>query len=156
MLRYHPPNNIITENAAYMVTFTTADKIRIFSDEGDAAIVVESILKGRSLHHYLLFGFVVMPDHVHLVLKPLTRQLSECIKSIKGSTARRINERNLVQGKVWQKRYWSRPIVDDRLLAIEVAYVENNPVKANMVGMVDVYPFSSARHRDSMDFDYLQ
>ena len=47
---------------------------------------------GRRQKWYYLLSFVIMPDHMHLIIIPRKKNISECMKSIKGFSARKINE----------------------------------------------------------------
>ncbi len=155
MLSHKHPDNIIIDNAAYLVTTVTNKREKLFSNSENAFAVISCIITGRTLYHYWLLGFVVMPDHLHIVLKPRKITLSEVMKSLKGASARTVNRRRGLQGVVWQKRYLSRPISSDRFLTSAIRYIEANPIRANIVDCVNDYPYSSAVYPDFMDFDII-
>ncbi len=67
--------------------------------------------------------WVIMPNHVHLLFKPLVR-MELLIKAWKGTSARRIG-----QGSVWQKNYRDTMIRDAGHFANAVRYIRRNPVK---------------------------
>jgi REP element-mobilizing transposase RayT len=79
----------------------------------------------QKLRHYQLGPFVVMANHVHLLLLPLAPP-SHLLKSLKGSTA----------------DHWVRDEGEWNRIA---AYIENNPVKAGLVTRAEGYPWPSAR-----------
>jgi putative transposase len=109
-----------------------------------AAVVTRSIQRGVSLGHYELRAWVVMANHVHVLLLPLIAP-SRLLQSLKGCTAR---EANLILGltgrKFWQAESYDHWIRDDSELERVAAYIENNPVKAGLVDSADKYPWSSA------------
>jgi REP element-mobilizing transposase RayT len=109
-----------------------------------AQIVVDSIQRGASIDHYQLHAFVVMPNHVHLLLAPHVAP-SRLLKPLKGCTAR---EANRILGRTgepfWQREsydHWVRGGAEFERIR---RYIENNPVKAGLVAQASDYPWSSA------------
>jgi putative transposase len=112
--------------------------------EAVAQIVVDSIRQGAELGHYILHAFVVMPNHVHVLLTPQVPP-SRLLKSLKGCTAR---EANRILGRTgetfWQREsydHWVRNQAEFQRIG---AYIENNPVKAGLAARASDYPWSSA------------
>lgn len=97
---------------------------------------------------YRLLAWVIMPNHVHLLVEILQTPQSELLKNWKGYTSRRINRLLGRQGKLWQDDYWDRYIRDEEHYRKVVHYIEWNPVKAGLVNAPEQWPFSSARFRD--------
>ena len=116
-----------------------------------AEIVERSIRKGAELGHYELIAYVIMANHVHLLIWPKISP-AHLLKSIKGSSAR---EANRVLGRTgepfWQKEsydHWVRSPTEFEKIR---AYVENNPVKAGLVQKPGDYRWSSAGVETSLD-----
>jgi REP element-mobilizing transposase RayT len=81
--------------------------------------------------------YVVMPNHVHAVVRPLRPQtdpLESILRSWKGSSARAIDELLQRSGRVWQSESFDRIIRDEEHLWGTVQYVGNNPKKAGLSG----------------------
>jgi REP element-mobilizing transposase RayT len=113
-----------------------------------AQIVVGSICKGAELGHYQLHAWVVMSNHVHLLIAPLCDP-SRLMKSLKGSTARAANQALGRTGEpFWQKESYDHWVRDEREFGRIVAYIEDNPVKAGLVKTPEEFRWSSASHRD--------
>jgi REP element-mobilizing transposase RayT len=113
-----------------------------------AELVVDSFFFGEQrLGHYILHAYVVMANHVHLLLAPKV-ELARITRSLKGSTARRANEILGRTGEVFWRResydHWVRNPSEFRKI---VHYIEWNPVKAGLVSDPEEYPWSSARWR---------
>ena len=119
----------------------------LLRDERAAAIVEENWLHfdGR---HYRLLAWVVMPNHVHLLVESWQTPQSQLIKDWKGFSARGINRVLNRRGKLWQVDYWDRYIRDEAHYRRVVHYIESNPVKAGLVKSPEQWPFTSARFRD--------
>ena len=96
------------------------------------------------LNHYRLQAWVVMPNHVHLLISPLT-ELAKILHSIKGFTARRANQ---ILGRVglpfWQKEFFDHWIRNERGRERVRAYIEGNPVTAGLASTPNDYRWSSA------------
>ena len=81
---------------------------------------------------YDLYAWCVMPNHVHVVLRPLTRELSQVVQSWKTYSGRCANEMLGRCGTFWQREYFDRVIRDDNDLERTIEYVLSNPVKAGL------------------------
>jgi putative transposase len=99
-----------------------------------ASLVVEAIQHNAEvLRHYVLHAFVVMPNHVHLLLTPAI-PLPKLTKSLKGITAKRANVILGQTGKsFWQEESYDRQVRDGREFEQIRRYIENNPVSAGLV-----------------------
>jgi REP element-mobilizing transposase RayT len=110
------------------------------------ALQVGSTLQSLDGLHYLLKAWVVMPNHVHVVLWPTPNHtLSEILKAWKGHSAR---EANKLLGRLGQK-FWQRESFDhwircDAELDRCCRYVCVNPVKARLCKAPEDWPWSSA------------
>ena len=94
---------------------------------------------------YRLHAWLVMPNHVHLVVTLREEHpLSGIIHSWNSFTARRINLLTGRSGRLWSPDYYDRFIRDDAHFLAAVDYVEQNPVKAGLVTTPTAWPFSSA------------
>ena len=109
-----------------------------------AEIVRDSLERGLELGHYDLRAYVIMPNHVHLLLLPRVSPI-HLLRSLKGTTAR---EANRILGRTgeafWQKEsydHWVRNEIEWERI---IAYIENNPVKAGLAARAEDYLWSSA------------
>ena len=90
----------------------------------------------------LLVAMVVMPDHVHLIIKPLkVYDLSRIMKGIKGASARLINGIRNSTGNVWQDESFDRIVRDLKELHEKINYMYINPVKIGLTQNPDDYRF---------------
>jgi len=77
---------------------------------------------------YALVCFAIMPNHIHLLMKPKER-LATVMQKIKGKSAREINKRLNRSGKFWAKDYYDKGIRDERHFRVVYEYIRNNPLK---------------------------
>jgi REP element-mobilizing transposase RayT len=114
--------------------------------------IAEMVQKALLFHDetkYRLFAWVVMPNHVHLLCRPCPgHSLAEIMHSVKSFTSTTANKMLGRSGRFWQKEYFDRYIRNAGQFARTVAYIENNPVKANLCDRSEEWPFSSARFRN--------
>jgi len=113
-----------------------------------AAAVVEENWLHFDGQLYRLLAWVVMPNHVHLLVEIWQTPLSELVKDWKGYTARRINRTVGRRGTLWQADYWDRYIRDEDHYRKVLHYIEWNPVMARLAKSPEGWPFGSARFRD--------
>jgi len=119
----------------------------LLSDAGVASLV-ESALLHFDAQRYRLAAWVVMPNHVHLLLTPLPgHTLSSIMHSLKSYTAGEANKLLRRQGAFWQEEYFDRYVRDPKHYAQTLAYIEANPVKAGLCLLPEDWPYSSARVR---------
>lgn len=114
-------------------------------DEQIALTVERCILHGAQvLHRYDLLAYVVMPNHVHMLIKPLA-SLSLITHGIKGVSAQAANRLLERTGKAfWQGESFDHWVRSDAECSKIRAYVEDNPVKAGFVSSPEDWRWSSA------------
>ncbi len=129
--------------SSYFVTFRSA--IGELPSEA-LEIVKHHILFDHKRKYELIFG-VVMPDHVHILFRPICKDngnwysLQEILKGIKGVSARNINKLLLRTGSVWQDEYFDRLIRDEKELHEKWKYIWENPLKKGLSNSFDDYLF---------------
>jgi putative transposase len=135
------------ENAAYFLTTVTKDRIQIFKDPKNCKILLVTIEYFKLILDYRLYGFCIMPEHLHLIIHPFGKyDFSYIMKMLKGSFARKLNKIKDKEGKIWQKGFYDECILDSYELLKKLEYMHNNPVKANLVSSPEEYPYSSYNH----------
>ena len=117
---------------------------RWLSDPEIAACAECALVRGAELGHYTLHAYVVMPNHVHVLLDPKV-PLRRITGGIKGVSAR---EANAILGRTgrpfWQDESFDRWIRDGAKFERARAYIEGNPVKAGLAARPEGWRWSSA------------
>jgi REP element-mobilizing transposase RayT len=114
--------------------------------------VLRCLLFGHE-QHYDLTAAVVMPDHVHCLLRPAPvgegqwRDLAAVLKSLKGVSARQANGCLGARGRVWQDESWDRIVRSGKEYDARIEYIEQNPVRAGLAGSPDEYAWLVSRGR---------
>ena len=111
-----------------------------------AQVVADALRHGESERcFYQLRAWVIMPNHVHVLLLPKT-DLSTITRWVKGSTARQANLiLNRTGEPFWQDESFDHRVRNDFELGRIVRYVECNPVSAGLVANPGSWAWSSAR-----------
>ncbi len=95
--------------------------------------------------HYKLYSYVVMPNHVHMLITPLI-EASVLMHSLKRFTARQANRMLGLTGRpFWQSESYDRLVRDRTEFERIASYIERNPVTAGLVTGPEEFPWSSAR-----------
>jgi REP-associated tyrosine transposase len=116
------------------------------NDPRIAESVLATLARGTAqLNQYSLLAYVVMANHVHLLIEPRT-PLDVIMKGSKGTTARHANRILWCTGKTfWQDEsfdHWTRDAAEEAKIR---RYIENNPVKASLVARPQDWIWSSAK-----------
>ena len=116
-----------------------------FFNDGDYAAYVELMRHWCREEGVDIWGYCLMPNHVHLIAVPSNEQgLRRAIGEAHRRYTRRINFREKWRGYLWQGRFASFVMDEPHLLAA-ARYVELNPVRARLVADAAEWPWSSAR-----------
>jgi len=114
----------------------------------DIASLVETALTHFHEEHYHLLAWVIMSNHVHVLLKVGTVPMSEIVESWKKHTANKANRQLKRRGAFWSPGYFDTFMRDAAHECRTVRYIESNPTKAGLVIDPADWPWSSARFRD--------
>jgi putative transposase len=127
----------------YFVTSATYNRRRFFQVPANAALFLEALQHYRHEECYLLHDFVVMPDHIHLLLTPQGITLERAIGLIKGGFSHRVASKL----PVWQRGFTDHRIRDREDFLTRRRYIHQNPVLDGLVSCPSDYAFSSAFRR---------
>ena len=110
-----------------------------------AQIVTDALRHGsETLKYYDLYAYVVMPNHVHVLVLPFV-PASKLLQSLKGFTAHAANKALGRNGEFWQSESYDHWVRDPAEFERIRKYIEENPVRAGLAGCPEDYPWSSAR-----------
>jgi putative transposase len=129
----------------YFITTATYQRRRIFQVDRNAQLFLDIIARHRT--NFLLHAYVLMPDHIHLILTPQAITLERTMQLLKGSFS------HALQSKlpVWQRSFTDHRIRDTEDFGIRKNYIHQNPVAAHIVSSAEEYPHSSANRKILLD-----
>jgi len=125
----------------------------LFQVEKIAHLFIEVLLDYRIQRKYLLHEFVVMPDHIHLILTPRQITLERAMQFVKGGFSFQLNKNLKAKKDIWQPSFMDRRIRDSLEYQKFKDYIWQNPVKRRLARTAEEYPYSSAHpsFRGSLD-----
>ena len=116
-----------------------------FCDE-DRVAYLTLLRRACQRHGVNVWAYCLMRNHVHVIAVPEREDsLARGFSDAHVRYTRRVNFREGWRGHLWQGRFGSSVVLDDRYLLTAVRYVERNPVRAGIVGQAWEYRWSSAR-----------
>lgn len=135
--------------------FTTANiwyKKHLLQSFRSAGLFIEILYEGRAGKKYLVHEFVVMPNHFHLLLRPLRpTTLEQALGFIKGRFSFEAGRAFSFYGEIWQPSFVDRRVRDSIEYQRFKTYIHQNPVKAHLVDSPEKFPFSSASGKFELD-----
>lgn len=132
-----------------MVTASTWGRQGHFRNEPWVKLLIDTLYRYRG-SAYLLHEFVIMPDHLHVLITPLT-SLEKAVQFIKGGFSYRAKKELGSNIEVWQKGFQDHRIRDAADYDIHVAYIHGNPGREQLCEDGRDYPYSSARSGFELD-----
>jgi putative transposase len=136
------------ETRTFQITAVTAQRRRLFQVTSTATLFVDTLQENREKKRFELHAFVVMPDHVHLLLTPaFDIPLEKAVQFIKGGFSFKLKSKM----DVWERGYDNRRITDALHFDVSKRYIEENPVRARMVTSQGEFPFSSCAKPEMVD-----
>src|SRR5436190_17039344 len=133
---------------SHFVTFSCYHRQPYFASSEVFDLFVHCLEDMRRRFELGVYGYVVMPEHVHLLVsEPPHIKLADAIHYLKLSFAKRLRSRSPEQpGTFWQKRYYDRYVRDHREFTVKLRYLPRNPVKRGLVPSPEEWQWSSYRH----------
>jgi putative transposase len=128
----------------HAVNFSCYRRIPHLADSRACILFEETLERLRQRHQFYVFGYVLMPDHVHLLVsEPKAHSLATTISVLKGETSK------LLRGshqQFWQVRYFDFNVLTHAKLVEKLRYIHRNPVNEGLVERPEDWPWSSFRH----------
>ena len=126
----------------HFITFSCSERRPFLGTPAARNVFERSLETMRVRYQFFVLGYVVMPEHVHLLVsEPEKTSLSKAIQALKLSVAIQRNERPF-----WQARYYDFNIFTDAKRAEKLKYMHRNPVARGLVEEPEQWAWSSFRH----------
>ncbi|HKN59603.1 MAG TPA: transposase [Candidatus Acidoferrales bacterium] len=142
----------VKQPGVYFITTDSRQRRQLFLKPEPARIVVEQILECRERGFYRLHAFVLMPEHLHMLLTPGEgASLEKAIMMIKGGSSYKIKRELLYSFPIWMSGYHDRWIRHAGEYQVRKKYIDENPVRARLVEKPEDYPLGSANGKFRLD-----
>jgi len=178
MVKLNIPGNI------HFVTARTYNRQPIFNKDKCCEIFLDNLAIYRNKFKFKIYAYVIMPDHVHMLIypnytplrvspnsfgaelrektpnefgvTPKESNISYILKNIKGCSAREINKYLNGEGSIWLKGFYDFNIFSDQKFEEKLSYIHQNPLKAGLVTDISEYKYCSWRNYNHEDNTIFQ
>jgi putative transposase len=128
--------------STYAITILTFQRHRHFQRTANAELFIATLFRYRDEGKFQLHGFVVMPDHIHVLITPaIDQSTARCIQLIKGGYSFAAREQS--PGEIWHSGYHEHRIRDDDDFNAQKQYIANNPDRKRMFAYPHVHTHPS-------------
>ncbi len=146
------PHRGETSCSTYFITAGTFNKVYLLQSERMGKLFCETLFQYRDAGKLQVHAFVVMPNHVHLLITvPEGMTLERAMQLVKGGFSFQAGKLFGIRTKIWQKSFVDRRVRDASECIRFRAYIHQNPVRAGLVSKAEEYFFSSASSQFEMD-----
>jgi putative transposase len=136
----------------FFVTSVTWERRPLFRSERASTLFAEILFGYRDREIFQLYEFVLMPDHIHLLLAPKpTIALERAMQFIKGGYSHRFMKETGSRMEIWERSFTNHRVRGALDYEKHRRYIHQNPVRANLVEKAQEYPYSSAHHGFRLD-----
>jgi putative transposase len=136
LVRYHKTGNF------HFVTFSCYRRQQFFRSALGRTLFERSLETMRLRYDFVVAGYVVMPEHVHLLLsEPKKAPLSKALQALKLSVSVQSQHKPF-----WQIRYYDFNVYSPGKRSEKIDYIHRNPVTRGLVNDSKDWPWSSCRH----------
>lgn len=137
---------ILEDRCVYHVTNRCQPGQEAFRRSHDYLAFLDMLLVAKKRYNIELYAFCLLADHFHLLVRPTEgANLSHCMQWLQTSFARRFNDYYNAEGSLWQGRYQSCLVQQDRHLLTVMSYIEGHPLRAGLANSAQDYVWSSHR-----------
>jgi len=143
------------EFTTYHIILRGNERKNIFLDSEDKERFLETLQRMKDKYNFLIYAYCLMDNHVHLIIYDNGNDISLIMKSINVSYAIYFNRKYKRVGHLFQDRYKSEIVDNDKYLLELSKYIHNNPVRAGIVTNAIEYRWSSFRYYVDNDY-YLK
>jgi len=136
----------VLEGVPHHIVLRGNNRRRLFSYPRDYLFFISLMSAQLARSGVCAHALCLMPNHVHLLASPFTQDaFGRFVKRVAQRYAQVRNKRYGTTGKLFEQRYYSKPMKSEAHLAIATAYIDLNPVRANLVDDGNDYKWSTHR-----------
>ena len=134
------------KQSTYAITISTFQQHRHFQRTANAELFITTLFQHRDKGRFQLHGFVVMPDHIHVLITPaINESTAKCVQYIKGGYS--FAARKTKSGEIWHSGYHEHRIRNDDDYNSQLLYIQNNPTRKQY----EDYPHVHTKYLDDFD-----
>ena len=140
------------EERTFFVTTNCYQRQPIFRDAERARLMLTVLQDNRRKGRFLLHEFVIMPDHIHLLLTPAPDvSLEKAVQFLKGGFSFRVKKELGFRCEMWQQSFTEHRVKDAADYEHHREYIRMNPMRSKLVSTPEEYAYSSAASGVELD-----
>ncbi|WP_425059062.1 hypothetical protein SCACP_37170 [Sporomusa carbonis] len=132
-----------SQSGIYHIILRGINKQFIFEDDEDKMKFLECLMHYKGICQYMIYGYCLMDNHVHLLIKESEEDISAIMKRIGVRYVAWYNRKYNRCGHLFQDRFKSEVVENDEYLLVVLRYIHQNPLKAGLVQDLESYKSSS-------------
>lgn len=134
----------------YHIIDRGVERRNIYMDERDYLKFLEIVEKSAEVYAFEVYSYALMSNHYHILLKTSRLNLSLLMRQINSRYSIYFNHKYKRVGPLWQGRFKSWYVYDERYLKSLVKYIERNPIKANLSHSIGEYRWTMSSKVDEL------
>lgn len=132
-----------SESGIYHIIWRGINRQIIFKDEEDLENFKQTLLRYKRTSGFSIFAYCLMSNHIHLLIKTGREPIEQIMRRIGSSYVKSYNNKYDRVGHLFQDRYKSEPVDDEKYLLTVTRYIHQNPMKAKICNDLSSYRWSS-------------
>ena len=135
----------LSKTSVYHIMLRGNERKKIFESNEEKQRLLDDISVKQNEFEFSIYAYCIMDNHVHIVINSKDKDISTIMKGIAIRYAYFYNVQHNRIGHVFQDRFKSETVEDERYLMAVIRYIHNNPVKAKIVNRSEDYQWSTYR-----------
>lgn len=149
-------SRLIVPGATHHVLQRGNNRQAVFTDDTDRRVYLDALREATSLHGVRVHAYVLMEDHVHMLVTPQgVDSLARAMQTLGRRYVAAFNRRHGRSGTLWEGRYRTALTETPAYFSLVQGYIEQHPVRSALVDAAADYPWSSAAHHLGLRRDPL-
>jgi putative transposase len=136
------PDKVVSSARTFFATTKTIQGCPLLQSERNATLLIDVLRSYVAAGKFRLHDFVIMPDHVHLLITVgADTTIEKAMQFIQGGFSFRLKKETGYLGEVWQRGFSEVRIDNSQSFLQHRKYIEGNPVKAGLVDSSETFPY---------------
>jgi putative transposase len=136
----------------FFVTSSTSQKMRLLQSERMARLFVDVLFSYRAAGRFKVHAFVVMPDHIHVLLSvDSSTTIEAAMQFIKGGFSSRVRKELGIRLPIWQRGFSETRVLDEVSYSEHIRYTHENPGRAHLPTNAVAYEYCSTTGAFQLD-----
>jgi putative transposase len=136
------PASVLNPSRTFFATTGTSMGRRLLQSERNASLLIDVLRPLATERKFELHDFVVMPDHLHLLLTVHDEMtIEKAMQLVKGRFSHRLSHECGYKGEIWHRSFTEVQVVNRESLEIHREYIAQNPVQAGLASNPEGFPF---------------